>query len=456
MIRHAESKNNQVYRDARFLFRGGTPDFDLQGWENHVAKHRSSDPTLSDIGFQQREHLAHYLVPHLRHQASHPVEVIVSPMRRTLETIQPTLESIQGLSTIHVHAMYHESEGCHCNDIPEPGMTPTEIKELLKDSIQNDNELSFQGFKDSAKGWYAHGTGAETREQAEFRASTFFLWLCEHLDQQLATPADDVYDAGVAMPGEEHEKEHDKHSTKLRKRRTCLLVGHGDFMSLLLKRIVTGFGHVVENDGIPHRSAFVHFNTGITELEYFGMGRFLIMSQNATPHIQPKDYCQLRGGGYLKDGWSYLMPSDQLLLDQEVGIAYVDGEIDDHVKEQTEALRALYLKSSAGEAIVGADLSVEALDGKSVSFFVKRGMQVVGCAKYDEASGKMLEVVIRPSARNSKVGEALISAVRSHARKIGRSGSLYVKPTSGASKSFFEDLGFEDVEGNEHHKMDIN
>jgi broad specificity phosphatase PhoE/ribosomal protein S18 acetylase RimI-like enzyme len=459
LIRHAESKNNQVYRDARFLFRGGTPDFDQDGWESHVAQYRSADPTLSDVGFRQGQALADYLVPHLINQASHPVEVIVSPMRRTLETIRPTLEQIKGRASICVNALYHESEGCHSKDVPEPGMTPTDIAELLKDCVTGTDEekLVFEGFRDLNQGWYAHGIGAETREESEFRASTFFLWLCEHLDQQLATPADDVYDAGVAMPGEEDEKEHDKHATRLRKRRTCLLIGHGDFMSLVLKRIVTGFGHAVENEGIPHRSAFVHFNTGMTELEYFGKGRFLIMSQNATPHIRPEDYHDLRGGGYLKDGWSYLMPSDQFILDQEVGIAYADEELDDHVKEQTEALRALYLKDSvARDAIVATGLSVEELEGKSVSFFVKRGLQVVGCAKYDEATGKMTDVVIRPSAKDTMVGEALVSAVRSHARKIGRSGSLYVKPTSGQSKTFFEDLGFEEVEGEEHHQMEIN
>jgi hypothetical protein len=33
---------------------------------------------------------------------------------------------------------------------------------------------------------------------------------------------------------------------------------------LVLKRIVAGFGHAVEEEGVPHRSAFVHYNTGIT------------------------------------------------------------------------------------------------------------------------------------------------------------------------------------------------
>ena len=97
MIRHAESKNNQVYRDARFLFRGGTPDFDPQGWEDYVSQHRSSDPSLSDIGIRQRDRLAEYLVPHINNQASrNGVDVIVSPMMRTLETIRPTLEQISG------------------------------------------------------------------------------------------------------------------------------------------------------------------------------------------------------------------------------------------------------------------------------------------------------------------------------------------------------------------------
>lgn len=124
MIRHAESQNNQVYRDARFLFRGGTPEFDQEGWNQYVDKHRKADPGLSDTGKQQAQHLADFLVPHLQNQASHPVRVICSPMRRTLETIQPTLERLhhnsnEGESSVCqviCNAFYHESEGCHIRD----------------------------------------------------------------------------------------------------------------------------------------------------------------------------------------------------------------------------------------------------------------------------------------------------------------------------------------------------
>ena len=126
MIRHAESSNNQVYRNARYIYRGGTPDYDKEGWENYVSTHRKADPGLSDIGLRQAEVLAEYMVPHLENQASHPVRIITSPMRRTLETIRPTLERLQksGASgnqpKVHiiVNGFYFESEGCHNKETP--------------------------------------------------------------------------------------------------------------------------------------------------------------------------------------------------------------------------------------------------------------------------------------------------------------------------------------------------
>lgn len=122
LIRHAESGNNEVYRNARYIYRGGTSDFDEEGWKHYVSTHRKADPPLSDKGHQQAECLRKYLVPHLENQASHPVRVITSPMRRTLETIKPALEGLQKCSReqpkvhIIVCAFYHESEGCHIKE----------------------------------------------------------------------------------------------------------------------------------------------------------------------------------------------------------------------------------------------------------------------------------------------------------------------------------------------------
>jgi broad specificity phosphatase PhoE len=289
MIRHAESRNNEVYRNARYIYRGGTPDFDEDGWNNYVDTNRSADPNLSEIGTQQAENLAKFLVPHLANQASRPVRIITSPMRRTMATIKPTLHGLQqqnpdatSAAQVIVHGFYFESEGCHTHDKPEEGMNPAQITDFLKESTSGSSDknstVQFEGFPDPERGWYCEGKGAETRAQSEIRAAKFYLWLCEYLDQELkdsiisdSDTVNDVFDAGVAVPGEEGENENDKHASRQRRRRTALLVGHADFMSLVLKRIVTGFGHSVENEGIPHRSAFAHFNTGMTELEYFGM-----------------------------------------------------------------------------------------------------------------------------------------------------------------------------------------
>ena len=120
-VRHAESANNEVYRNARYIYRGGTPEFDEAGWNHYVDTHRQADPSLSTKGFQQASLLADYLIPHFSNQVSSPIRIVTSPMRRTLETIRPTLEGLSKTKGIRVHlivcAFYHESEGCHIKDL---------------------------------------------------------------------------------------------------------------------------------------------------------------------------------------------------------------------------------------------------------------------------------------------------------------------------------------------------
>ena len=245
MIRHAESKNNEVYRDARRLFKGGTDEFDTNGWVKYVDENRSHDPSISSTGEIQAEALKTYLVPHLDNQASHPVRIITSPMRRTMETILPTLRELKGDAKIIVNGLYFESEGCHIKDEPLPGMNQHEIKEFLSSATAS-TPPEFIGFdEDPSAGWYAYGTGPETRAESEERAVAFYTWLCDYLDLQLQSDDHDLFDAGVALPGEAHEIESDKLSPRLRRRRTAVLIGHGDFMSLVLKRIVAGFGHSI-------------------------------------------------------------------------------------------------------------------------------------------------------------------------------------------------------------------
>lgn len=120
LIRHAESMNNEVYRNARFIYKGGTPEFDVEGWNSYVESLRKADPGLSTRGQQQAERLALYLARHLSNQASIPARIITSPMRRTIETILPTLHALNSTideneKSVHlmVNALYHETEGCY-------------------------------------------------------------------------------------------------------------------------------------------------------------------------------------------------------------------------------------------------------------------------------------------------------------------------------------------------------
>lgn len=448
LIRHAESRNNQVYGEARKLFRGGTPEFDLQGWLKYVDDHRSADPGLSDVGKIQAKKLSEYLEIHLVNQASRPVRFVVSPMQRAIETIVPTLEALNNHNSdggvvggaacdVMINGFYFESEGCHIREKVEPGMNAAKIDATLLNpaGVMNASFVGFQSGEEN--GWYAHGKGPETRPESEERAAKFYVWMTEYLDQMLIedTNAIDIFDAGVTLPGEENEKSNDRLAKLTRRRRTVIFVGHGDFMSLILKRIVAGFGHSVEKEAVPHRSAFVHYNTGIDELEYFGNGRFLIMQQNHIPHLSDPDGMCYVTGGSLKDGWSYLMPGDGC-LDSEVSVAYAD-EVQPHVHEQSEALRSLYLSSKKLNAIKDKD--------DVTMIFVKRGLQVVGCASLNERTGRLSDVVVKPSARRNQVGRSLVEAVKNHA-KASRIEKIVAQPDTAEGKALFENMGFTAVD----------
>jgi len=186
----------------------------------------------------------------------------------------------------------------------------------------------------------------------------------------------------------------------------------------------------------------------MSELEYFGHGRFLVMATNQTPHIPTSaEYSLLRSGGRLKDGWSYLIPSDRFILNAEVAVAFSDKAVEDHVREQLSALKALYLSSKQSIVLqTSGELAVEregVVAGRKAQFIVKRGLQeVVGIATYSEDTGHLTDVAIRPSAGTDRIGETLISAVRAHAKKLGRSNNLIVFRRSEENRDLFQDLGF--------------
>lgn len=350
LIRHAESYNNQVYREARQL----PESVDRQ---EYVDTHRDADPGLSDLGHQQAELLSEYL---------QPTQILTSPMKRTLTTIQPLLKRHPNCPVL-VHGFYFESEGCHVRDQPREGMKPSEIKEYLQHG-----HVEFTGFPDMNRGWYCDGEGPETRESSEERATRFYMWFCNYLDEQLI------------LLGQDREKQENA---------LIACVGHGDFMSLVLKRIVASYGHATERTGTTHRSSFVHSNTAMTHLEYFGHGRFLVLQQNVLPHIPD---AKLWSGGTLKDGWSYLIPD---VAETTVAVILDETEMEPHVREQTQALEALY--------------SIEQTTADTpIQFIVRQGHQVVGVATYCQNAKTVAKVAIPPGRET--IHQLLQAAIKEH------------------------------------------
>jgi len=159
------------------------------------------------------------------------------------------------------------------------------------------------------------------------------------------------------------------------------------------------------------------------------------------------------------------MPDDKFVLDAEVAIAFSD-EIEGHLREQADALRRLYgrkedsstdregtkLEKTTGETEDEA-ASTTSSRGGEVTLVVKRGLQVVGCASFHEETGRISDVVVRPSARRSQVGRTLVDSAREHAKKVG-ADRLVAEPDTDEARAFFEKLGFESVEAEDGDAAD--
>lgn len=177
------------------------------------------------------------------------------------------------------------------------------------------------------------------------------------------------------------------------------------------------------------------------------------MHSNELPHLNLYDESDrdLVAGGGLKDGWSYLMPSDDTLLYEEVSTAFAD-ELEDHVKEQTEALKNLYLSTSTRGSLLKRRNSVssECLDSETslqlnegetkscINFVVKRGLQVIACAALNERL-LLSDIVIVPSAKSSAC-KALLDAVKLRVQK-SNSDMFYIELCNIDDMPYFEENG---------------
>mmetsp|Transcript_20185 Transcript_20185/g.45741 ORF Transcript_20185/g.45741 Transcript_20185/m.45741 type:complete len:518 (-) Transcript_20185:63-1616(-) len=469
-VRHAESFNNQVYADAHRLYNNGE-EYNETGWNDYVERNRKADPGISKRGHVQSDSLGRHLADTLRKE---DVSFVVSPMARTLDTIRPVLKHMlerkirQGsadcMLEVMVQGKFYEVEGSHVRGVAKPGMNRAAVQQFLCSSKEGDHpksrdsisledhvNLSFAGFPSAADedlGWYAEHTTNETWASGEVRSAHFYHWLVDFLDLMQ-----------LDLENDNEGRITDK--SKQSKKRTVVLVGHGDFMGRTLRRAVVGFGHMIENERRYHRAGFVHYNTGISELEYFGAGRFLLMNINCIPHLDsgPDD---LKTGGRLGDGWAYMMPKDKHILNIDIDVrCYHSTSLEEHVQEQVDALRVLYLRD--GEKKVSEEVSN---DPEMITFIAWRGLQILGCVLFHEGTGRVKDMVVRPVSRRKGVGRNLVRAIKAYIREREGSNSSVVavngadeESTLGLSKvfvspcneslPFFQKVGFRIV-GNEN------
>jgi hypothetical protein len=176
------------------------------------------------------------------------------------------------------------------------------------------------------------------------------------------------------------------------------------------------------------------------------------MYSNALPHLSLPDDGELVAGGGLKDGWSYLMPSDDTMLYEEVSTAFAD-ELEDHVKEQTEALKNLYLPSSTRgsllhrkssnmlEALNASPLSLnETRTNDGINFIVQRGHQVLAFAVLNQEM-RLLDIVMVPSAKHTAC-KALLDAVKVRVKELN-SSLFYVELSDKNDLELFKENGCE-------------
>ena len=227
------------------------------------------------------------------------------------------------------------------------------------------------------------------------------------------------------------------------------------------------------------------------------------MSTNQSPHLNSPTVSYLKSGGSLRDGWNYLIPQKSLYSNTAT-VIFLDDNIQEHIKEQIEALKNLYIDSSDKSCLIIPDdfnnssnkikidlnktekedstndsnkrkfqielrrstsnledvedtslISVSTGNKKSnkyTTFVVKRGFQVVGFASLNESENTLENVVIRRSeSYNNHVGEALIYALRYHRdSKIKEESAIkddyiVVESMCEQSKIIFAKLGYSHV-----------
>lgn len=377
-IRHAESRNNVLHAEV-----GAKYNFDpkyLKQMEKEVASLRSEDADLSDKGHAQAELLGEHLEERLRGRR---VLVVSSPMQRAIKTILPAVTRLGlGPEAFACYGRYFEVGGCYLQDNVFKGTTRAELE----------GKYRLRCFDVHEDGWYAYTTEREGHAQALLRCELAWLWIHDLL--MTGVPSDGTTREGWGEGGGGGGRKYD----------TIVLVGHGEFMHYIMKKIVGG-------GALSSALGFMHGNTAITTLQYHPSRGLLVRGLNSLEHL-PRD---LKTGHTLADGWWELVPRLQPSIDSPLIHRFEDLQREEPgLYTASQALRQRYLPPSLPPYLSD-------VDAHSVHFVALAHGQstVVGMALYDPRFNRLRQVIVIPAFRRQGLGSGLVASVKGEAQRYG-------------------------------------
>ncbi len=390
-IRHAESRNNVLHAEV-----GKKYNFDpkyMPEMEQEVAALRSEDADLSQLGYQQAETLGEYLAERLKGKR---VLVVTSPMQRAIKTILPTVKRLGlGPDTFACYGHYFE---CGVRPNPKAPTHPTHppthpthpptnrkgcyknetvYKGTPKQQLEETYQLTTYDVHDD--GWYAYSDTRESHAQALLRCESAWLWIHDLLLS--GKPSHQ----GGGWSKEKRDKEEEEEEKK-KGPWTLLLVGHGEFMCYLLKKMVGG-GHLSSALG------FVHGNTGISTCQYHPDRGLLCLNLNSLAHLPPA----LKTGHTLADGWWEVVPRQHHSVNSPLIHRFESlPEEDPDLYLATQAIRRRYLHPPSSSSSSSLHHYQEHVDQQAVHFLALAHGQstVVGVALYDPSSHRLRQVTL--------------------------------------------------------------
>jgi 2,3-bisphosphoglycerate-dependent phosphoglycerate mutase len=185
LIRHAESENNALATKIR----AAAGQFDEFSFDDY-RYNRTSEPSLTELGFEQAEILARYVktaTPKHRAGFDDPgdiepgefegnpfgiTRIYCSPMLRTLQTTQP-LSKVLGLRPrvwvdIHEHGGIFDNSGEDRSVVGQPGLNRRQINEQFPD-CDLPQEITEEGWWFGKEEDHATCQGRAVRVSAELR-----------------------------------------------------------------------------------------------------------------------------------------------------------------------------------------------------------------------------------------------------------------------------------------------